>query len=145
LDKGSRPKRFKQRRRQHLSLDASPASVLSLPLQWENNMARKPRVERTETAQERLERLRAEIVQAEADAAQEAEQNARMGPLAVANTVIFKASAAFLIEHGIAPDWLVSAPQQGYPREANIAKRYGMSETERANAITKARKAIDGL
>jgi len=108
-------------------------------------MARKPRVERTETARERLERLRAEIVQAEADAVQEAERNARMGPLAVANVVMFKASAAFLIEHGLAPDWLVSAPQQGYPREANIAKRYGMSETERANAITKARKAIDGL
>ena len=108
-------------------------------------MARKPRTERTETAQERLERLRAEIVQAEADAAQEAEQNARIGPLAVANVVMFKASAAFLIEHGIAPDWLVAAPQQGYPREANIAKRYGMSESERSVAITKARKAIDGL
>jgi len=108
-------------------------------------MARKPRKERTETAQERVERIRAELVQAEQDAAQEAEQNARMGPLAVANVVMFKASAAFLIEQGIAPDWLVSAPQQGYPREANIAKRYGMSETERANAITKARKAMDGL
>jgi hypothetical protein len=108
-------------------------------------MARKPRSERTETAQERLDRLRAEIVQAEAEAAHEAEQNARMGPLAVANTVLFKSAAAFLIEHGLAPDWLTAAPQQGYPREANVAKRYGMSETERANAITKARKAIDGL
>ena len=108
-------------------------------------MARKPRVERIETAHERLERLRAEIVQAEADAAQEAEQNARMGPLVVANVVMFKASAAFLIEHGLAPDWIVAAPQKGYPREANVAKRYGMSETERSNAIAKARKAIDGL
>jgi hypothetical protein len=108
-------------------------------------MARKPRAERTETAQERLERLRAEIVQAEAEAAHEAEQNARMGPLAVANTVLFKSAAAFLIEHGIAPDWLIAAPQQGYPREANVAKRYGMSETERSVAVTKARKAIDGL
>lgn len=108
-------------------------------------MARKPRKERIETAQERLERLRAEIVQAEAEAAQEAADNARMGPLAVAHVTLFKASAAFLIEQGIAPDWLVSAPQQGYPREANIAKRYGMSETERSNAVAKARKAIDGL
>lgn len=108
-------------------------------------MARKPRKERTETAQGRLDRLRAELVQAEQDAAQEAERNARMGTLAVANVVLFKASAAFLIEQGIAPDWLVSAPQQGYPREANIAKRYGMSETERSNAIAKARKAVEGL
>jgi hypothetical protein len=108
-------------------------------------MARKPRTERMETAQERLDRLRAEIVQAEADAAQEAERNARMGPLAVAHTVLFKASAAFLVEHGLAPDWLVAAPQQAFPREANVAKRFGLSETERSNAIARARKAVEGL
>lgn len=108
-------------------------------------MARKPRSERIETAQERVDRIRAELAQAEQDAAQEAERNAKLGPLAVANVVLFKASAAFLIEQGLAPDWLVQAPQQGYPREANIAKRYGLSETEQSNAKAKARKAYDAL
>lgn len=37
----------------------------------------------------------------------------------------------------------ISQPME--PRETNVMKKYGLSETQRDNAIEKGRKAVDGL
>jgi hypothetical protein len=110
-------------------------------------MARKPRTERLETAQERLERLKAEIAQAEQDAITEAQEMARKGPRGVALTTALK-EVIFAIRDEypqLAPEWMTAIPQQAFPREALVAKRFGLSETERHSASEKGRKAIGGL
>lgn len=43
------------------------------------------------------------------------------------------------------PSAILDLPISGYPRDRTVGRRYGLSETEVANAVERGKKAVDGL
>lgn len=107
-----------------------------------------------ETASQALERAKRELValqssmaDLEAAAAKEAEELAKRGPRTVALVGAFKAVVAALKAEapGVLPEEVANLIPQKLPKESNVGKSYGLSETQIHGAKEKGAKAIERL